>query len=47
MMKHHLNHEVKMLSLSDQVVTYGKYEDMLKAYHMDLDAILEVLGTFL
>lgn len=41
------NQPVKHLSLSDQVVTFGHYEDILKKYHMDLDAVIKVLKEFI
>ncbi|MFA6801335.1 MAG: 1-deoxy-D-xylulose-5-phosphate synthase [Acholeplasmataceae bacterium] len=47
MMQHGYQIPVKYMSLQDQVVIFGKYEDILKKYHMDLDSVIKVLETFL
>lgn len=47
MKQHGFNHQVKHLSLTDQIVTFGRYEDILKKYHMDLDHVVKALKDFI
>jgi 1-deoxy-D-xylulose-5-phosphate synthase len=41
MAKHEHHHKILEMSITDQVVEHGHYNDMLKACHMDIDSIVK------
>jgi len=43
MAKHNHHHKICDMSITDQIVEHGHYKDMLKAYHMDIDAIIKTI----
>lgn len=43
MAKHGYHNPVKEMSITDQVVEHGHYQDMLTKYHMDEQAIIETI----
>lgn len=43
MAKHQHHHHITDMSITDQVVEHGHYEDMLKAYHMDVLSIKQTI----
>ncbi len=46
MSKHSYKHEVRHMSLEDEVVTFGKYQDILEKYDIDLKAVVKALESF-
>ncbi|MFA5471061.1 MAG: 1-deoxy-D-xylulose-5-phosphate synthase [Acholeplasmataceae bacterium] len=43
MAKYNHHHKICDMSITDQIVEHGHYKDMLKAYHMDIDAIIKTI----
>ncbi len=46
MIQKEYKHQIKHMALENRVVTFGKYQDILKKYDMDIDAIIKVLESF-
>ncbi|OHE24829.1 MAG: 1-deoxy-D-xylulose-5-phosphate synthase, partial [Tenericutes bacterium GWA2_35_7] len=43
MAKHNYHHKITSMSITDVIVDHGHYQDMLKALHMDLESVKDVI----